>query len=101
MDVIRTSKSWIDIQSIIDYFDSIGAQEVANRFIDAVDATIEFIQQFPDLGAPWESSKPPQKGLRYRLVAGFENYLVVYRHDGRNICILRILHGKRNLEGML
>lgn len=101
MEVVRTSSFWRDLKSIIDYFDEVHAETVALRFVDALDETIEFIREFPDLGGPWESSKPRHAGLRCRLVKGFENHVIFYRRDGERVFILRVLYGGRDLEELL
>ena len=101
MEIVRTSSFWRDLKGLIDYFDQVHAESVALRFMDAVDDTIDFIADFPDLGSAWESSKPRRQGLRWRLVKGFENYLVLYRRDEERVFITRVVDGRRNLEMIL
>ena len=83
------------------YFDEVHAETAAVRFMDAVDATIDFIEEFPDAGNPWESSRPGREGMRWRLIMDFENYLIVYRRDGESVHVLRIVDGRRDLERIL
>ena len=101
MDVLRTSTYWCDLKGIIDYFDDVLAEDVALRFLDALDASVQFIMDFPDLGSPWESSRPRQSGIRYRLVTGFQNYVILYRRDGDTVHLLRVLHGSQNIKELL
>jgi len=101
MEVVRASSSWRDVKSTIDYFDDVHADDVALRFLDALDQTIDFIREFPDLGNPWESTKPRHAGLRFRLVKGFESYVLIYRRDDQQIIILRALYGSRNIDELL
>ena len=101
MDILRVSSFWRDLKSMIDYFDDVHAEAAALRFLDALDETVDFIREFPDLGNPWESSKPRHAGLRFRLVKDFENYVVLYRRDDLRVFVLRILHGGRDIEGLL
>jgi plasmid stabilization system protein ParE len=77
------------------------AEAAAVRFIDAVDETIDIIAEFPDLGSTWESSRSRREGMRWRLVRGFENYLVLYHRDGDRVYIRHVLDGRRNLEELL
>jgi plasmid stabilization system protein ParE len=101
MEILRTSSFWRDLQGIIDHFDDAHAEDAAFGFLDAVDATIDFIRQFPDLGSPWESANPRRGGLRFQLVKGFENYVLIYRRHNEQLFVLRVLHGSRNIEELL
>jgi plasmid stabilization system protein ParE len=101
MEVLRASSFWRDVKGIIDYLDKVHAEDAALRFLAALDETIEFIREFPDLGSPWESSKPRHAGLRFQFVKGFETYLVLYRRDDQRAFILRVLYSGRNLEELL
>jgi toxin ParE1/3/4 len=98
IDVVHASSSWRDQKRIIDYFIDVHAEDAALRFLEALDETIEFIAEYPDLGNPWESPNPKHVGVRYRLVKGFENYVVVFRRHDQHVLILRILHASQNIE---
>jgi plasmid stabilization system protein ParE len=101
MEAVRTSSFWRDLKAILDYFDHAKAEDVALRFLDALDETIDFIMEFPDFGSPWESSRPRHAGLRFQLVKKFENYLLLYRRDDQRIYLLRVLHASQNIEELL
>lgn len=101
MEIVRTSSFWRDLKGLIDYFDKGQAEARAVRFIDAVDETIDFVEEFPDLGHPWESKRSRPEGLRVRLVMGFENYIIVYRRDEETVYIMRVVGARRNLEELL
>jgi plasmid stabilization system protein ParE len=101
IDIVQSSSSWRDQQRIIDYLESVHAEAAALRFLQALDETIAFIAEFPDAGNPWESTNPRHAGLRYRLVKGFERYLVVYRHYEQHVLIVRIFHASQDIETQL
>ena len=101
MEIVRTSSFWRDLKGLIDYFDETQAEARAARFIDAVDETIDFVEEFPDLGHPWQSKRSRREGLRMRLVMGFENYIILYRRDNETVHILRVVDARRNLEYLL
>ena len=101
MEIVRTSSFWSDLKSVVDYFDNEHAEPAALRFVDAVDETIDAIADFPDPGSSWESSRPKREAMRWRLVKGFENYLVLYRRDEDRVYVTRIVDGRRNLEELL
>ena len=63
--------------------------------------TIGQVMDFSDLGSPWESTKPRQAGLRFRLVKGFEKYVLFYRRDEQQVYLLRVLHSSQDIEELL
>lgn len=96
----RSSTSEREFTALIEYFAAID-DELARRFMKAVDDTIDAIADFPELGIPWESPRPRQRNLLWRNVRGFENYLVIYRRVQNGVLILRIVDGRRDLESIL
>jgi len=56
IEIVHASSSWRDQERIIDYFDKVHAEDAAVRFLQALDQTIAFISEYPDLGNLWESS---------------------------------------------
>jgi toxin ParE1/3/4 len=101
IEIVHASSSWRDQKRIIDYFDAEHSEAMAIQFLQALDETIRFIREWPDLGSPWDSSNPTLAGVRYRLVTGFENYLVVYRRYDQRVLITRILHSSQDIESEL
>jgi len=97
IDIVRTSSFWRDLKDILDFFADVFADDVAGRFLDAIDESINFIGEFPALGNPWESTNPRHAGLRFRLVKGFEKYLLLYRQGHQHVHILRLVHGSQNI----
>jgi plasmid stabilization system protein ParE len=101
MDITRTSSFWRDLKQILDYLDLQASETVALKIADSVDETIAAIADLPDLGSPWESDESRFQGWRFRLVRGFENYLVLYYRDSQRIYVTRVIDGRRNLEALL
>lgn len=101
MEIVRTSSFWRDLKSVINYLDTVHAEAAALRFIDAVDETIDFIGDFPDLGNRWESTRSQRENLRWRLVKGFENYLILYHREESRVYVVHVIDGRRNLEELL
>jgi toxin ParE1/3/4 len=77
------------------------ALDAATRFLDAVDESIEALRQMPDIGAPRQVKNPMLAGLRSWAVKGFEDMLIFYIVQPDALCVVRVLHGKRNLEKIL
>ena len=67
---------------------------VAERFADAVDATIEMLLGNPNLGGRLCADLTGE--IRYRTVLEFKNYLIFYRRVDSVLEIVRVLHGARD-----
>ena len=73
--------------------------EVAQRFLAAVQAAVSKICQRPSIGAPKLIENPKLVGLRPWPVAGFTS--IYYLVAGNNLRVIRVLHGKRDINPML
>lgn len=75
--------------------------EVANRFVKAVERTIDKILRTPSAGAPKHLSNQSLVGLRLWPVEEFEDIRIYYLAQGNEVWIIRVLHGKRDIVGIL
>ena len=100
IELRRSSTSQRDFVALVEYFAAID-DDLARRFMKAVDETIQMIVDFPELGIPWKSMHPRFQGLRWRNVLGFGNYLIQYRVNRSDILITRIVDGRRDLDAIL
>jgi plasmid stabilization system protein ParE len=74
----------------------------AERFLRVAEESFARIAEMPGIGRRWESSQPHLTGIRvYPMPSGFRNYLIFYRLSGRDIEILCVLHGARDLGPLL
>lgn len=73
----------------------------AGRFLDAVEATLELLLLNPELGAVYQLRNPRLHGLRVWRVKGFEKYLIFYQSGAAALEVIRILHGARDIQGVL
>ncbi len=82
---------------ILDIWDFLEAQNVskADRFIDVLTAQFEQFINFPEMGR-----RRDEFGKSYRSFV-MRDYVVFYRILGETIEISRVVHGSRNLEGLL
>jgi toxin ParE1/3/4 len=78
-----------------------GAFETANRFLDAVDESIEAICQTPHIGAPKQFKNPSLAGLRSSAVKGFQDILIFYVVRPDALRVVRVLHGRRDIKKIL
>ena len=75
---------------------------VANRYLDAVWATLLLLVTQPELGRRRRFRHSALKNLRsYRVVAPFEVHLIFYRHDASELSVERLMHGARDLPHRL
>lgn len=74
---------------------------VADRFLVAVVTTLHHLAAMPRTGRTWQFDGAALSGLRSRPIVGFDNYLVFFRPSHIEIQIVRVLHGARDLPGLL
>ena len=77
------------------------ALEAANRFLDAVEGTIDAVCRMPLIGAPKSLKNPILSGLRSWPVKGFEDVLIFYIVQTDTLRIVRVLHGRRDIQRIL
>ena len=75
--------------------------EIALRFQESVELTVQFLCNRPLIGPCVESGASAQKGLRSWPVVGFEAIRIYYQIESESLKIVRILHGKRNIPRIL
>ena len=83
------------------YLVALDLPEVAVRFRDSVRRTIEELRRRPLVGPRCHLSNPQFQELRSWPVAGFEAVRIYYLVDDDTLRIIRILHGKRDVKGIL
>jgi toxin ParE1/3/4 len=91
-------------QDILDQFLCLIDQNVphvAERFIDAVDKTIAKLTKRPRIGAPKKLKDPRLQGLRAWPVTGFEAVRIYYLVSEGVLRVVRVLHGKRDVDRLL
>ena len=83
------------------YLVTLNVPEVAIRFRDAVQRTVQSLRQHPLAGPHHPSSNPHLQNLRSWPVVGFEAIRIYYLVDEDAIRVIRILHGKRDVKRIL
>ncbi len=90
-----------DLDDQASYLAAVGSLELALRFYDAASATFATIAGMPAVGERWRSDNPRLAELRVWPVAGFEKHLIFYRPVVEGIEIVRVVHGPRDIDGVL
>ena len=82
-------------QAVVIAADNPGA---ADRFFEAIDQTLQLLAEMPEMGAARIYRDPALEGLRMHPVRGFPQHLLFYLPLADGIELVRVLHGKRNIE---
>jgi toxin ParE1/3/4 len=90
-----------DLVDIFYYYVSKGTLPTARRFLAQAEATFQRLADMPGLGARYEPHEPLYAELRYFPVTRFRVYLVFYRPIPGGIEVFRVLHGARDINGIL
>ena len=92
--VLRTSKAEEDLLEIWSYVadDSLDA---ADRLLDDIDQACTLLAEMPQAGRTREELGPNLRSL------AMGNYVIFYRPSDNSIVVIRVLHGARDLPGLL
>jgi toxin ParE1/3/4 len=90
-----------DLDEQAEYLVQVGTLETGLRFLDAVDITFSFLAGNPEIGTLRKSKIPALAEVRFWPVRGFEKHLIFYRPTANGVEIVRVLHGRRDLESLL
>lgn len=96
----RTPKAKQDLLEHVLYLARINP-DIAERFIEASETAFEKLAQMPRKGQRQEFKSPDLADTRRWFVPGFEQYLIFYRPIKGGIEILRVLHGRQNIDAVM
>ncbi|HAX43374.1 MAG TPA: type II toxin-antitoxin system RelE/ParE family toxin [Bryobacteraceae bacterium] len=72
---------------------------VADRFLAAAESALDLLAQHPRSGRRLFLENPRLQELRYFLVGGgFDRVLLVYAINGNTVELIRVLHSSREIE---
>ena len=100
-NVVRLPGALRDLNEAAAYIQRHGGPERAIRFLRQADATFHRLAGLPNSGTPFEPDEPRLAGLRYLPISRFRKFLAFYRPTADGIEVLRVLHGSRDLAGIL
>ena len=89
-----------DILEQADWYEQQSGQSLAKRWESSVTAAILGILKNPQSGALCGFSAEELNGIRRMPISRFPKHLVFYRLENRDILILRVVHGARDLESL-
>lgn len=89
----RASDDLDDIWSYV--ADQSGSFEIADRLIHSITDRFFLLADFPQLGR--SRAEDLGVGMRSHVVG---DYVIIYSIDGGDVLILRVVHGRRDLESI-
>ena len=98
----RADDFWADLTRQVDWYRDEASPEVAERFVDAVEATLEVLARQPDGGRLRFQKWPELAGIRsFRVRKPFHRFLIFYRHEGVALFAERLICGGPDLPRRL
>ena len=74
------------------------SDDLAFRFLDAAESSFEQLAAMPAMGVARAFHDPELEGVRMWRVVGFDSHLIFYRATETGVEIIRVIHGKRDIE---
>jgi toxin ParE1/3/4 len=101
--VVRQSDYfWADLQRQVDWYRDHATPEVAEGYVEAVEAALQELAKMPGVGRPRFADCPALVGIRsWRVRRPYNRHLVFYRFDDETLFAERVLHGARDLPRRL
>jgi len=90
-----------DLADVFYQYVSEGTIKTARRFSAQAESTFQRLAKMPSLGAQYDPDDLAYAGLRYMPVSRFPTYLVFYFPVPGGIEVMRVLHGARDIQGIL
>ena len=89
-----------DILEQSDWYEGQADRSLAQRWEEAVTATLLRIAQRPGIGSRCRFTVDELRGTCRVPVAGFAKHLIFYQPRETEILVLRVVHGARDLESL-
>ena len=99
--LVLTDAAIADILDQADWYRRQSGRPLAQRWEKAVTSAISFVLRHPAAGSPCTFSSPELHGIRRMAIPRFPKHLLFYRFEGKEVLVLRIVHGARDLETLL
>ena len=99
-EVLKRPQVRKDIMEQADYL-ALTSMNASDRFLQAIQKAFRKIAETPGIGSPRDFGDPKLLGLRALLVPGFPKVGIYYLYDDETVEIVRVLHGARDVAGIL
>jgi toxin ParE1/3/4 len=98
--VIRSDLALIDLEEQSEYIRQ-RSPSAALRFLKAAEAVFRQLASMPGMGERYETDNPLFQELRCFPIPKFPSHLVYYKSLRDGIIVIRVLHGARDIDGIL
>lgn len=99
--MVRLPSALLDLNLTAEYIQHQSGPDRAIRFLRSADATFTRLARMPGMGSRYDSNEPMSANLRYSPIDDHKNFLVFYRPISDGIEVFRVLHGARDIAGIL
>jgi toxin ParE1/3/4 len=99
--IVKRPVALLDLDQAADDLQRQSSPERAIRFLRGADATFARLAGMPSLGTRYEPDDPISADLRFFPITRSRNSLVDYRPIAGGIEVVRLLHGARDIPGIL
>jgi len=90
-----------DLVDIFRHYTVSASHSVARRFLVQAEATFLRLAKMPGIGTRYNPDEPLYADLRDFPISRFPKYIVFYRPMEAGVELIRVLHGARDLDGLL
>lgn len=102
MSVHKSADFVSDVERQFEWYAVNAHWEIAERYLDAVEATCQLLAQHPQLGPLAGFSHPRLRDWRFIVVARpFQKHILFYEIQGDDVWLRRAMHGHRDLPRRL
>lgn len=102
MSVHKSDDFIADVEQQFEWYAVNASWEVAESYLDAVEAASQLLGQHPQLGPRAEFSHPRLRDWRFIVVSRpFQKHILFYEVDDGKVLLRRAMHGHRDLPRRL
>jgi plasmid stabilization system protein ParE len=102
MSVRKTDDFIADVERQFEWYALNADWEIAEHYLDAVEATAQLLEQHPQLGPRGGFNHPRLRDWRFFVVfRPFNKHVLFYEAAGDDVIMRRAMHGHRNLPRRL
>ena len=94
-EVILIPAAQVDFEDIVAYTRSNWGDEQARTYGDAIRQGLQHLAAFLEIGRARDDLRPGRRLYQIR------HHVIVYRLDGEQVVVLRILHERMNITGIV
>jgi plasmid stabilization system protein ParE len=100
---VRKSDVFIaDIEKQFEWYAQNARLEIAERYLDAVEATCNLLGQYPQLGPLARLTHPQLREWRFFVIfRPFQKHILFYEATDAQVTMRRVMHGHRDLPKRL